>query len=87
MQSYSFTKTSNKLTIMAKETVLQAIIAHIFGHKYYANIINTIGTDKCEVSSFIHRSKEEAMAHKRDIESTLSFLYVETISFRSRKEY
>ena len=45
---------------MAKETVLQAIIAHIFGHKYYANIINTRGTNKCEISSFIHRSKEEA---------------------------
>lgn len=72
---------------MAKETVLQAIIAHIFGHKYYANIINTRGTDKCEISSFIHRSKEDAEKHKHEIESTLSFLYVETISFRSRKDY
>ena len=69
------------------ETVLQAIIAHIFGHKYYANIINTRGTDKCEVSSFIHRSKEEAEKHRRDIESTRTFLYIETISFRSRKDY
>ena len=72
---------------MAKETVLQAIIAHIFGHKYYANIINIRGTDKCEVSSFIHRSKEEAEKHRRDIESTRTFLYIETISFRSRKDY
>lgn len=72
---------------MAKETVLQAIIAHIFGHKYYANIINTRGTDKCEVSSFIHRSKEDAEKHRRDIESTRTFLYIETISFRSRKDY
>lgn len=72
---------------MAKETVLQSIIAHIFGHKYYANIINTRGTEKCEVSSFIHRSKEEAEKHRRDIESTRTFLYIETISFRSRKDY
>lgn len=72
---------------MAKETVLQAIIAHIFGHKYYVNIINTRGTDSCEVSSFIHRSQEEAEKHRRDIESTRSFLFVETVSFRSHKDY
>ena len=72
---------------MAKETVLQAIIAHIFGHKYYANIINTRGTNKCEISSFIHHSKEEAEEHKKEIEKTLSFLYIETISFRSHKDY
>lgn len=72
---------------MAKETVLQAIVAHLFGHKYYANIINTRGTNKCEVTSFIHRSKEEAEQHRREIETTRSFIYVETISFRSRKDY
>ena len=70
-----------------KETVLQAIIAHIFGHKYYANIINTRGTDKCEMTSFIWHTKEEAEQHRREIDSTLSFLYIETISFRSRKLY
>lgn len=72
---------------MAKETVLQAIIAHIFGHKYYANIINTRGTAKCEISSYIHHSKEEADRHRQEIEATRSFLHVETISFRSRKDY
>lgn len=70
-----------------KETVLQAIIAFIFGHKYYVNIINTRGTDKCETTSFIHHSREEAEEHKKQIESTSSFLYIETVSFRSRKEY
>lgn len=69
------------------ETVFQAIIAYLFGHKYYVNIINTRGTDKCEASSFIHRSKAEADKHRKDIESTSSFMWVETVSFRSRKEY
>ena len=68
-------------------TVLQLIIAHILGNKYYANIINTKGTDKCEISSFIHRTKEAAEQHRREIETTRSFLYIETISFRSRKNY
>lgn len=72
---------------MAKETVLQSIIAHIFGHKYYANIINTRGTDRVEMTSYIHRSREDAERHRLEIESTRSFLYVETISFRSHKNY
>ena len=72
---------------MAQETVLQAIIAHIFGHKYYVNIINTRGTDRCETTSYIHRSKEDAMRHKLEIDSTRSYLYIETISFRSHKQY
>ena len=70
-----------------KETVLQAIIAFIFGHKYYANIVNTRGTDKCEISCFIFHTPEEAEEHRRSLDTTLSFLYIETISFRSRKEY
>ena len=70
-----------------KESVLQAIIAFVFGHKYYANIVNTRGTDKCELTSFIYRTKEEAEKHRRQVESTMSFAYVETVSFRSRKEY
>lgn len=69
------------------ETVLQSIISFILGHKYYVNIINTRGTAKCEASSYIHRTKEEAAKHRSDIESTISYLYVETVSFRSRKEY
>ena len=69
------------------ETVLQAIIAHIFGHKYYVNIINTKGTDRCETTSYIHPTRESAEKHRREIESTSSFLWIETVSFRSRKVY
>lgn len=70
-----------------QETVLQSIIAHIFGHKYYVNVVNTRGTDKCETTSFIHRSRDAAEHHRREIETTRTFLFVETVSFRSRKEY
>ncbi len=69
------------------ETVLQAIIAFVLGHKYYVNIINTKGTEKCETTSFIHHSRAEAEAHRREIDSTSSFLFIETVTFRSRKEY
>ena len=70
-----------------KETVLQAIVAFFFGHKYYVNIINTRGTGKCETTSFIHHSREEAEEHKKQIDSTESYLFIETVSFRSRKLY
>lgn len=68
-------------------TVLTEILAFLFGRKYYANIIHTRGTDKCEVSSFIFRSKEQANSHRNALESNLSYKFVETVSFRSRREY
>jgi len=70
-----------------KETVFEAIVAFFLGHKYYVNIINTRGTGICETTNRIHHSKEEAEEHKRQIDSTESFLFIETVSFRSRKLY
>lgn len=70
-----------------QETVLDKIISFIFGRKYYANIINTRGTNKMEICSYIFRTKEAAMKHKDGIAETRSFLFIETVSFRSRKEY
>ena len=68
-------------------TVLKEIIAFLFGRKYYANIVGTKGTDKTELCSYIFRTKEEANRHRDSLLTTLSVQYIETISFRSRKEY
>lgn len=68
-------------------TILKEINAFLFGRKYYANIINTKGTDKTDLCSFIFRTKEEAQKHRQTLDSTLAFRYIETVSFRSRKEY
>ena len=67
--------------------LINRILDHIFGRKYYANIINTRGTDKCEICCFIFHDKEEALEHKRKLDTTMSFMFIETVSFRSRKEY
>ena len=69
------------------KTVWEQITDFVLGTKYYANIINTIGTDKCEICCFIFHTKDEAEAHKMTLATTRSFMWVETISFRSRKEY
>lgn len=66
-------------------TVLTEIIAFILGRKYYANIIATKGVAKQEICSYIFASRQAAQRHRREIETTLSFQFIETISFRSRR--
>lgn len=68
-------------------TILTEIMAFILGRKYYANIIHTRGTNKCEVSSFIFLNKRDADAHRVNLENNRSYKYVETVSFRSRQDY
>lgn len=66
-------------------TVLKEIISFMFGRKYYANIIETKGVAKQEVCSYIFATREAAERHRMEIDTTLSFRFVETVSFRSRK--
>lgn len=66
-------------------TVLTEIIAFLLGRKYYANIIATKGVAKQEICSYIFATREAAENHRMEIETTLSFRFVETVSFRSRK--
>lgn len=66
-------------------TILNEIISTLFGRKYYANIIETKGVAKQEICSYIFSSREAAQRHRRDIDNTLSFRFIETVSFRSRK--
>nr|DAV37253.1 MAG TPA: hypothetical protein [Caudoviricetes sp.] len=66
-------------------TVLKEVIAFLLGRKYYANIVRTKGTTNQEICCYIFATKQAADRHRRDIETTLSFQFVETISFRSRK--
>lgn len=68
-------------------TVLKEVIAFLFGRKYYANIVATKGTDKMEICSYIFSTKEKADKHRDMLDATLSFRYIETISFRSRHTY
>jgi hypothetical protein len=68
-------------------SILQAIMAFIFGHKYYANIINTRGTERYEIASYIFFTRQQAEEHRRRLEQTRSFEHIETVTFRSRKNY
>ena len=68
-------------------TVLKEIIAFLFGRKYYANIVGTKGTTEMQLCSFIFQTIVQADKHLDVLMNTLSFRYIETISFRSRKDY
>lgn len=66
--------------------IIQSIIAMILGQQYWANIINTRGTAKCEISCFIFDTREKADEHARSLDDNRSFGFVETISFRSKRQ-
>lgn len=67
-------------------TIIKSIIAMILGQKYWANVINMRGTDRIELSCFIFDTREDADKHARSLDGNRSFQYIETISFRSRRQ-
>ena len=70
-----------------KQSILQAIVAFVCGQKYYVNIVNRRGTNICEISSYIFSTKEQAEQHRRQVEATTTFLFIQTVTFRSRHTY
>ena len=65
-------------------TVLKEVLAFVFGRKYYANIVATKGTTKQEICSYVFCTRAAANRHHQEIDASMSFLFIETISFRSR---
>lgn len=71
---------------MERESLLTMLINHLLGRRYYANIVVTAGTFHYDLCSHIFRTKEEAENHKKVLETTKAYIYVETITFRSKNE-
>lgn len=70
-----------------ENALIKAILEHLFGKKYYANIINCRGTLKAEMCSYIFLDKKSAYEHRDTLFGNTSFQYIETVSFRSRRNY
>jgi hypothetical protein len=66
---------------------IQKIIDRLFGHRYYAVIIGVQGSGIYEIASQIHRTKKSAEEHKQRIYGTHTYIYIETISFRSKNDF
>jgi hypothetical protein len=63
------------------------IIDRIFGHRYYAVIIGRQGSGIYEIASAIHRTKKEAQEHRHRIDATRTYIYIETVTFRSHNDF
>lgn len=68
-------------------TLITEILAYLLGRKYYANVINAVGTTRCELSCFIFRSRAEAEDHRISLADNHSYRYIQTVTFRSRRQY
>lgn len=65
--------------------LLSLIIEHLFGRRYYANIVYHIGSRRCDISSYIFTTIEEAREHRDRLKDNRSFRFIQTISFRSKE--
>lgn len=72
---------------MRKVSLFGLVIEYLFGRKYWANIVNARGTLKGELASFIFTSRKDADDHRLRLMTNASFQWLETVSFRSRKNY
>lgn len=62
------------------------ITRRLFGRKYYAVIIGEAGSDRFDLASQIHPTRQSAEAHRRRIEQTRAYVYVTTVAFRTRHQ-
>ncbi|MBP5507746.1 MAG: hypothetical protein J6Y23_07880 [Prevotella sp.] len=68
--------------------LLHKIHNFLFGHVYYAVIVGEAGSgNRYDIASQIHPTQASAEAHRRRIEATRAFIYIETVKFHSRKNY
>ena len=63
--------------------IVRRITERLFGRRYYAVIIGEAGSDRYDLASQIHPTRESANEHRRRIEQTRAYLYVTTITFRT----
>ena len=52
---------------MKEKNLFEAIMAHLFGHKYYAVIVNRKGTLGCFICDAIYADKESAKAKEQEL--------------------
>lgn len=63
--------------------IVERITTRLFGRKYYAVIIGEAGSDRYDLASQIHPTKQSAQQHRQRIEQTRAYIYVTTVTFRS----
>lgn len=62
------------------------ISTFLLGRKCYAVIVGERGSDRYDICSQIHFTKESAAAHRNRIEETRTYVYIATVTFRWRRK-
>lgn len=57
----------------------------MLGRKCYAVIVGERGSDRYDICSQIHFTKESAAAHRHRIEETRTYVYIATVTFRWKR--
>ena len=65
--------------------LFKAITDFVLGTRYYAIIIGERGSDRYYIASEIHTTRASAEAHRSRIGQTRTFIYITTITFRSKR--
>lgn len=76
-------------------TLLDKIVEHILGHKYYLVTLEEVQFSKNNpaehgrrsVSNYIFRDKESAKVYYYQMKSTRTYQSIEIVSFRSSEHY
>lgn len=72
-------------SIKMNRMVLNEILNHLFGKKYYAVVVTTRGTTKQDLCGYIFADKESAKKHRQNLElCNRTFAPVDIVSFRSK---
>lgn len=87
MDMYFLDEYRKRRNMTKKISIIQKVIAHILGNKYWLCIVNRRGTDRVDISGYIFRTREEAEEYKMSLEGNASFRFVEMHSFRSRSKF
>ena len=71
-------------TLLSKS--IKSLSTILFGRRCYAVIIGERGSDRYDICSQIHFTKESAAAHRHRIEETRTYVYIATVTFRWRRK-
>ncbi|MCD8288151.1 MAG: hypothetical protein LUC18_04845 [Porphyromonadaceae bacterium] len=68
-------------------TILKEVITFLLGRKYYGATFCLRGVSEYQFNSVIYTSKEAMLLHKQEMDDNRTYKWIETFSFRSRKDY
>lgn len=77
----------NEGVMTRKVSIIQKVIAHILGNRYWLCVVSRRGTDRVDISGYIFPTRGDAEEYAMSLQDNASFRFVEMRPFRSRSKY